>query len=128
MTKFILIIIAVIGVLAFAYFTRIDGYHERIEQFSTYLPINRPIKFIQMKKVLKFLIFILKWDYQDQLNSLFSNYAMVLSSELLMYQIVSVTLLSWKVSSQFSSYLPLNRPNSLNPQMFYTRNTKPHFN
>ena len=39
MTKVILIIIAVIGLLAFAYFTRIDGYHER-KQFSTYLPIT----------------------------------------------------------------------------------------
>jgi len=46
MTKFILIIIAMIGLLAFAYFTRIDGYRERIEQLSTYLPIDRPIKFI----------------------------------------------------------------------------------
>ena len=46
MTKFILIIIAMIGLLAFAYFTRIDGYRERIEQFSSYLPIDRPIKFI----------------------------------------------------------------------------------
>ena len=46
MTKFILIIIAVIGLLAFAYFTRIDGYRERIEQFSSYLPIDKPIKFI----------------------------------------------------------------------------------
>ena len=46
MTKFILIIIAVIGLLIFAYFTRIDGYRERIEQFSSYLPIDKPIKFI----------------------------------------------------------------------------------
>ena len=46
MTKFILIIITVIGLLIFAYFTRIDGYRERIEQFSSYLPIDRPIKFI----------------------------------------------------------------------------------
>ena len=46
MTKFIMIIIAVIGLLALAYFTRIDGYRERIEQFSSYLPIDRPIKFI----------------------------------------------------------------------------------
>ena len=60
MTKVIMIIIAVIGLLAFAYFTRIEGYREMIQQFS--------------------------------------------------------------------SYLPLDRPNSLNPQMFYTRNTKPHFN
>ena len=36
--------------------------------------------------------------------------------------------MSWKVSSQFSSYLTLDRPNLLNPQMFYTRDTKPHFN
>ena len=34
MTKFILIIIAMIGLLAFAYFTRIDGYLGKIEQFS----------------------------------------------------------------------------------------------
>ena len=46
MTKFILIIITVIGLLIFAYFTRIDGYRERIEQFSSYLPIDKPIKFI----------------------------------------------------------------------------------
>ena len=46
MTKFILIIIAVIGLLAFAYFTRIDGYRERIEQFSSYLPIDKQIKLI----------------------------------------------------------------------------------
>ena len=46
MTKFILTIIAVIGLLVFAYFIRIDGYRERIEQFSSYLPIDRPIKFI----------------------------------------------------------------------------------
>ena len=45
-TKFILIMIAVIVLLLFAYFTRIDGYHERIEQFSSYLPIDKPIKFI----------------------------------------------------------------------------------
>ena len=46
MTKVILIITAVIGLLAFAYFTRIDGYRERIEQFSSYLSIDRAIKFI----------------------------------------------------------------------------------
>ena len=46
MIKVILIIFAVIGLLAFAYFTRIDGYRERIEQFSSYLPIDIPIKFI----------------------------------------------------------------------------------
>ena len=46
MTKFILIIIAMIGLLAFAYFTRIDGYRERIEQFSSYLPIDKQIKLI----------------------------------------------------------------------------------
>ena len=47
MTKVILIIIAVIALLAVAYFTRIDGYRERIEQFSSYLPIdNIPIKII----------------------------------------------------------------------------------
>ena len=60
MIKILLIILGVIGLLAFAYFTRIDGYRGRIEQLS--------------------------------------------------------------------SYLPLDRPNSLNPQMFYTRDTKPHFN
>ena len=60
MIKILLIILGVIGLLAFAYFTRIDGYRGRIEQFS--------------------------------------------------------------------SYLPLDRPNSLNPQMFYTRDTKPQFN
>ena len=46
MTKLILIVIAVIGLLAFAFFSRIDGYRERIEQFSSYLTIDRPIKFI----------------------------------------------------------------------------------
>ena len=45
-TKVILIIIGVIGLLAFAYFTRIDGYGGRIEQLISYLPIDRPIKFI----------------------------------------------------------------------------------
>ena len=35
--------IAVIILLVFAYFTRIDGYHERIEQFSSYLPIDKQI-------------------------------------------------------------------------------------
>ena len=34
MTKVILIIIGVIGLLAFAYFTKIDGYLGKIEQFS----------------------------------------------------------------------------------------------
>ena len=46
MTKFILIMIAVIVLLVFAYFTRIDGYHKRIEQFSSYLPIDKQIKLI----------------------------------------------------------------------------------
>ena len=36
MTKKILIIIGMIFLLAFAYFSRIDGYRGRIEQFSSY--------------------------------------------------------------------------------------------
>ena len=36
MTKFILIIIAMIGLLAFAYFSRVDGYLGRMEQLSNY--------------------------------------------------------------------------------------------
>ncbi|MFL2801687.1 MAG: hypothetical protein ACJ0DD_02860 [Paracoccaceae bacterium] len=43
MTKVILIIIAIISLLAFAFFTRIDGYHGRIEQLSSHLPIDRSI-------------------------------------------------------------------------------------
>ena len=46
MTKVILIIMGIISLLAFAYFNRIDGYGGRIEQLSSYLPIDRPIKFI----------------------------------------------------------------------------------
>ena len=46
MTKVILIIIAVIGLLAFTYFTRIDGYRGRIEQFSSYKTIQIPTKFV----------------------------------------------------------------------------------
>tara|TARA_S200000501_G_scaffold167294_1_gene157656 strand:- start:249 stop:419 length:171 start_codon:yes stop_codon:yes gene_type:complete len=45
MTKILLIILSVIGLLAFAYFTRIDGYRERIEQFSSYKTIQIPTKF-----------------------------------------------------------------------------------
>ena len=36
MTKAILIVLGVIGLFAFAYFTRIDGYLGRVEQFGTY--------------------------------------------------------------------------------------------
>ena len=45
MTKILLIILGVIGLLAFAYFTRIDGYRGRIEQFSSYKTIQIPTKF-----------------------------------------------------------------------------------
>ena len=44
MTKVILIIIGVIGLLAFAYFTRIEGYRGRIEQFSSYKTLEPPTK------------------------------------------------------------------------------------
>ena len=44
MTKVILIIIGVIGLLAFAYFTRIEGYRGRIEQFSSYKTLETPTK------------------------------------------------------------------------------------
>ena len=46
MTKVILIIIGVIGLLAFAYFTRIDGYLGRIEQFISYKTLQTPTKLI----------------------------------------------------------------------------------
>ena len=46
MTKVILIIIGVIGLLAFAYFTRIDGYLGRIEQFSSYETLQTPTKLV----------------------------------------------------------------------------------
>ena len=46
MTKVILIIIGVIGLLAFAYFTRIEGYRGRIEQFSSYKTLEPPTKFV----------------------------------------------------------------------------------
>ena len=46
MTKVILIIIGVIGLLAFAYFTRIDGYLGRIEQFSSYKTLQTPTKLV----------------------------------------------------------------------------------
>ena len=45
MIKILLIILGVIGLLAFAYFTRIDGYRGRIEQFSSYKTIQIPTKF-----------------------------------------------------------------------------------
>ena len=45
MIKILLIIVAVIGLLAFAYFTRIDGYRGRIEQFSSYKTIQISTKF-----------------------------------------------------------------------------------
>ena len=45
MTKVILII-GVIGLLAFAYFTRIDGYLGRIEQFSSYKTLQTPTKLV----------------------------------------------------------------------------------
>ena len=46
MAKVILIIIGVIGLLAFAYFTRIDGYLGRIEQFSSYKMLKTPTKLV----------------------------------------------------------------------------------
>ena len=46
MTKVIMIIIAVIGLLAFAYFTRIDGYLGRVEQFSSYKTLHTPTKLV----------------------------------------------------------------------------------
>ena len=42
MTKVILIIVAIIGLLLFVYFTRIDGYLGRIEQFSRNTASDRP--------------------------------------------------------------------------------------
>ena len=45
MTKVILVILGIIGLLAFAYFTRIDGYRSRIEQFSSYKKLEIPKNF-----------------------------------------------------------------------------------
>ena len=48
MTKVILIIIAVIGLLAFAYFTSVDGYLGRMEQFSSYKTLVAQKEFIDI--------------------------------------------------------------------------------
>jgi len=42
MIKVILIIIAIIGLLSFVYFSRIDGYLNRIEQFSKNAATDKP--------------------------------------------------------------------------------------
>ena len=42
MIKVILIIIAIIGFLLFVYFSRIDGYLNRIEQFSKNAASDKP--------------------------------------------------------------------------------------
>ena len=51
MIKILLIILGVIGLLAFAYFSRIDGYIGRIEQFSSYLPLDKhyQINYIELQ-------------------------------------------------------------------------------
>ncbi|MBS22225.1 MAG: hypothetical protein CML72_00190 [Rhodobacterales bacterium] len=42
MIKVILIIIAIIGLLSFVYFSRIDGYLNRIEKFSKNAATDKP--------------------------------------------------------------------------------------
>ena len=42
MIKVIMIIIAIIGLLSFVYFSRIDGYLNRIEQFSNNAATDKP--------------------------------------------------------------------------------------
>ena len=52
MIKILLIILGVIGLLAFAYFTRINGYRGRIEKFSSYKTIQIPTFFDSYTQVL----------------------------------------------------------------------------
>ena len=42
MIKVMMIIIAIIGLLSFVYFSRIDGYLNRIEQFSKNAATDKP--------------------------------------------------------------------------------------
>ena len=42
MIKVMMIIIAIIGLLSFVYFSRIDGYLNRIEQFSKNAASDKP--------------------------------------------------------------------------------------
>ena len=50
MTKILLIILGVVGLIAFAYFTRLDGYRGRIEQNSNYFLLDRTNLLISLKE------------------------------------------------------------------------------
>ena len=50
MTKILLIILGVVGLIAFAYFTMLDGYRGRIEQNSNYFLLDRTNLLISLKE------------------------------------------------------------------------------